>query len=305
MPGFTCRLPRSRGGRGSRGEKDGEWEGGTRGAAGSPRQQSRANPHDPAWLRAPKAVLSSEQAKHWGSCPYPQCSQRESNPRQGRQIKNMKLAAILKSRPGAPSSCGLSLSEGTREAPTHRGEGSGSRRARWGCRDWLQRPGSARLRQRPGLAESRRQPSDEPCDGSRTAQSLRPAAARGSGTEGCLEIRRCLSTFCQRPALGFTCCVAANDPDASLRAGCSHLSNNSVNHFSPQMVKPRKRSGLLLWHTRGVHGQRSRPLSPSQNDRITESFRLEKTSQIIKSNCHANTPMPAKPCPEVPHPHVF
>jgi len=32
---------------------------------------------------------------------------------------------------------------------------------------------------------------------------------------------------------------------------------------------------------------------------------LEKTSKIIKSNRHPNTPMPAKPCPEVPHPHGF
>ena len=42
-----------------------------------------------------------------------------------------------------------------------------------------------------------------------------------------------------------------------------------------------------------------------QNHRITESFRLEKTSKIIKSNRQPNTPMPAKPCPEVPHPHGF
>jgi len=38
---------------------------------------------------------------------------------------------------------------------------------------------------------------------------------------------------------------------------------------------------------------------------ITESFRLEKTSEIIKSSCQPNTPTPAKPCPEVPHPHGF
>jgi len=36
-----------------------------------------------------------------------------------------------------------------------------------------------------------------------------------------------------------------------------------------------------------------------------ESFRLEKTSKIIKSNRQPNTTMPAKPCPEVPHLHVF
>jgi len=32
---------------------------------------------------------------------------------------------------------------------------------------------------------------------------------------------------------------------------------------------------------------------------------LEKTSKIIKSNHQPNTTMPAKPCPEVPHLHVF
>jgi len=39
--------------------------------------------------------------------------------------------------------------------------------------------------------------------------------------------------------------------------------------------------------------------------RITESLRLEKTSKIIRSNRHPNTPMPGKPCPEVPHLHGF
>jgi len=32
---------------------------------------------------------------------------------------------------------------------------------------------------------------------------------------------------------------------------------------------------------------------------------LEKTSKIIKSNRHPNPTMPAKPCYEVPHLHVF
>ena len=35
-----------------------------------------------------------------------------------------------------------------------------------------------------------------------------------------------------------------------------------------------------------------------------ESLRLEKTSKIIKSNHQPITPMPAKPCPEVPHLHI-
>jgi len=39
--------------------------------------------------------------------------------------------------------------------------------------------------------------------------------------------------------------------------------------------------------------------------RIVESLRLEKTSKIIKSNCQPIPTMPAKPCPEVPYPHVF
>jgi len=42
-----------------------------------------------------------------------------------------------------------------------------------------------------------------------------------------------------------------------------------------------------------------------QGERVIESLRLEKTSKIIKSNRHPNTTMPAKPCPEVPHLHVF
>jgi len=40
--------------------------------------------------------------------------------------------------------------------------------------------------------------------------------------------------------------------------------------------------------------------SCSKDHRIIESLRLEKTSKIIKYNCHPNTTMPAKPCPEVP-----
>jgi len=32
---------------------------------------------------------------------------------------------------------------------------------------------------------------------------------------------------------------------------------------------------------------------------------LGKTSKIIKSNHPPNTAMPAKPCPEVPHLHIF
>jgi len=41
------------------------------------------------------------------------------------------------------------------------------------------------------------------------------------------------------------------------------------------------------------------------NHRIIESLRLEETSKVIKSNHLTNTTMPAKPCPEVPHLHIF
>ena len=37
----------------------------------------------------------------------------------------------------------------------------------------------------------------------------------------------------------------------------------------------------------------------SECDRITESLRLEKTSEIIESNRHPNPTTPTKPCPEV------
>jgi len=43
----------------------------------------------------------------------------------------------------------------------------------------------------------------------------------------------------------------------------------------------------------------------SYSHRIIESLRLEKTSKIIKSNCQPNTTTSAKPCPEVPHVHIF
>jgi len=40
-------------------------------------------------------------------------------------------------------------------------------------------------------------------------------------------------------------------------------------------------------------------------NRVIESLRLEKISKIIKSNCQPNTTMPTKPCPKVPHLHIF
>ena len=44
---------------------------------------------------------------------------------------------------------------------------------------------------------------------------------------------------------------------------------------------------------------------PAQNERIPESFRLAKTSKVTKSNGQPNPPMPAKPCPQGPHPDGF
>jgi len=42
-------------------------------------------------------------------------------------------------------------------------------------------------------------------------------------------------------------------------------------------------------------------LQTAANCRIIESLRLEKTSQIIKSNSQPNTTVPTKSCCEVPH----
>ena len=39
--------------------------------------------------------------------------------------------------------------------------------------------------------------------------------------------------------------------------------------------------------------------------RIMESLSLEKTSEIIKSNCQPNTTMPSNPCLEVLHLHIL
>jgi len=38
---------------------------------------------------------------------------------------------------------------------------------------------------------------------------------------------------------------------------------------------------------------------------VTESLRLEKTSKITKSNHQTIITIPTKPCPEVPHLHIF
>jgi len=45
--------------------------------------------------------------------------------------------------------------------------------------------------------------------------------------------------------------------------------------------------------------------SYTYNYRIIELLRLEKTSEMIKSNCQPSTTMPAKPCPEVPYVHIL
>ena len=59
--------------------------------------------------------------------------------------------------------------------------------------------------------------------------------------------------------------------------------------------------GRSLLDTGSEQAGRSAAGSLAQVHRITESLRLEKTSQVIRSNCQPNTPMPAKLCPEVPH----
>jgi len=66
------------------------------------------------------------------------------------------------------------------------------------------------------------------------------------------------------------------------------------------------------WKVRtGVAGETSKqdrfPLGSviEQSRGIRQSSRLEETSKIIKSNHQPDTTVPAKPCPEVPHPHGF
>ena len=51
-------------------------------------------------------------------------------------------------------------------------------------------------------------------------------------------------------------------------------------------------------------GDVTHPLN-TQNHRIIESLRLEKTSKITKYDCQPKSTMPAKLCPDVPYLHVF
>jgi len=60
-------------------------------------------------------------------------------------------------------------------------------------------------------------------------------------------------------------------------------------------------SSLAYWCRTGT----LKDCSVKKSHGIIESLRFEKTSKIIKSNRHLNTTMPAKPCPKVPHLHVF
>ena len=45
--------------------------------------------------------------------------------------------------------------------------------------------------------------------------------------------------------------------------------------------------------------------NPVMRRKVIESLRLEKTSNIMKSNRQPSTTVPIKPCPEVPCLHVF
>ena len=67
----------------------------------------------------------------------------------------------------------------------------------------------------------------------------------------------------------------------------------------------RAQAGTGSRRGRACSGGRGAVETHPRDHSITESGRLEKTSQIMKSNCHPNTPTPAKPCPEVPHRHLF
>ena len=60
----------------------------------------------------------------------------------------------------------------------------------------------------------------------------------------------------------------------------------------------------VLKHIESVHHIMGTLQGVTSQSGITESLRLEKISKI-KSNHLPNTTMPTKPCPEVPHLHVF
>jgi len=64
----------------------------------------------------------------------------------------------------------------------------------------------------------------------------------------------------------------------------------------PAERAPRRAPGVLPCDP-PAHGQ------AQLDHRAAESGRLAKISEIIQSNHHPNTPTPAKPCPQVPHPH--
>lgn len=89
------------------------------------------------------------------------------------QIKNMKLAVILKSRPGAPSSSGLSSSADTRGTGTPQERVQLPSRARWGCPCLLPCHG---LDEVPAAArEAVTSPVHTPCKSNCPAKSVAPA----------------------------------------------------------------------------------------------------------------------------------
>ena len=56
---------------------------------------------------------------------------------------------------------------------------------------------------------------------------------------------------------------------------------------------------------RGTEQTARRPTAWAWGSETMESFRLAETSEITKSSCHPNPPMPAEPCPQGPHPDGF
>lgn len=85
---------------GREGKKGGRRMGsGKGGFGGQPAAPGRMHARSPARFRAPKAMLLSEQPKHWSSCLYSQCSQLKFNPWQGDQARGQEEARPLRGCP--------------------------------------------------------------------------------------------------------------------------------------------------------------------------------------------------------------
>ena len=117
---------------------------------------------------------------------------------------------------------------------------------------------------------------------------------------GTLKRGNCLGFSWQELAIQFFC--------GWIRARSERFQLHRVPEICTNLRLWRERNELPLkkWNwplspTRGFSGF----LSETSRNRIIESVRFEKTSKVIKSNRQPNTTMPAKPCPKVPHLHVF